>query len=144
MTYENLVKEAKKAAKMIDTKSIKEHLAVEIDIEGKGEGAFYVEFSEKVVEVEPYEYYDHDFRIRTDAVTALAILKGEVAPTIAKNADCIRVEGNEYKLALLEEYLSVEEKPKKAAAKKTPAKKAPAKKPVPKKVAKKPAAKTGK
>lgn len=128
MTYENLVKEAKKVVKVIDTKSIKEHLAVEIDVEGKGEGAFYVEFNEKAVEVEPYEYYDHDFRIRTDATTAIAILKGEIAPTQAKEAGGIRVEGNEYKLSLLEEYLKAEVKPKKAPVKKTPAKKAPAKK----------------
>ena len=60
MTYENLVKEAKKAVKTVDLKTIKEHLAVEFDIEGKGEGAFYVEFTSDKVEVEPYEYYDHD------------------------------------------------------------------------------------
>lgn len=149
MTYENLVKAAKKAANAVDAKVIKEHLAVEFDIEGKGEGAFYVEFTSKAVEVEPYEYYDHDFRVRTDADTALAILNGELTSAKAVEAGKAVVEGNEYKIGLLDEYLKAEIAVKKVS-KKAPAKKAttkaaekkPAeKKPVPKKVAKKPAAK---
>lgn len=149
MTYENLVKAAKKAANAVDAKVIKEHLAVEFDIEGKGEGAFYVEFTSKAVEVEPYEYYDHDFRVRTDADTALAILNGELTSAKAVEVGKAIVEGNEYKIGLLDEYLKAEIAVKKVS-KKAPAKKAttkaadkkPAeKKPVPKKVAKKPAAK---
>lgn len=123
MTYENLVKAAKKAIKAVDAKVIKEHLAVEFDIEGKAEGAFYVEFTEKKVELEPYEYYDHDFRVRTDADTAIAILNGEKSPKAAQADGTLRVEGNEYKLGLLEEYLKAEVKEKKPAAKKPAAKK---------------------
>ena len=159
MTYENLVKAAKKAANAVDSKVIKEHLAVEFDVEGKGEGAFYVEFTSKAVEVEPYEYYDHDFRVRTDADTALAILNGETTTSKALESGKAVVEGNEYKIGLLDEYLkaeiAVKKTTKKAPAKKTatkaaekkPAdkkateKKAADKKPVPKKVAKKPATK---
>ena len=165
MTYENLVKEAKKAVKTVDVKTIKEHLAVEFDIEGKGEGAFYAEFSSNKAEVEPYEYYDHDFRIRTDAATSIAILKGEVSPADAIASGKARVEGNEYKIALLGDILKLDETPKKTTkkatakktttaktttAKKTTTKKTTAKtetkaaekKPVPKKVTKKPATKT--
>jgi len=135
MTYANLVKEAKKAVRTVDVKTIKEHLAVEFDIEGKGEGAFYVEFTGESVEVEPYEYYDHDFRVRTDADTALAILSGETDPEAAKAEGKLVVEGNVDKLALLKKLL-VNEGPEKKT-------KAAAKKPVPKKVAKKPATKKG-
>lgn len=146
MTYENLVKEAKKAIKTVDVKTIKEHLAVEFDIEGKGEGAFYVEFTSSKVEVEPYEYYDHDFRIRTDADTAIAILKGEQCPVCALKDGKIAVEGDQAKLGVLAKHLAVEmeaAKPKKAPAKKPAAKTAAsAKKPAAKKpAAKKPAAK---
>jgi len=142
MTYENLVKEAKKAVKPVDVKVIKEHLAVEFDIEGAGEGAFYVEFTEKKVEVEPYEYYNHDFRVRTDADTAVKILSGEVSPVAASEEGKAIVEGDAGKLALLEKYLKadvVEIKTTKAATK-VPVK--AEKKPVPKKAPKKPAKST--
>ena len=133
MTYENLVKEAKKAVKTVDVKTIKEHLAVEFDIEGKGEGAFYVEFSANKVEVEPYEYYDHDFRIRTDAATALAILKGEVCPKKALEDGKLVAEGDAGKIDLLAKHLELSDKPatKKAPAKKPAAKKETAKKAAP-------------
>ena len=122
MTYENLVKEAKKAVKTVDVKTIKEHLAVEFDIEGKAEGAFYVEFSSTKVEVEPYEYYDHDFRVRTDADSALAILKGELDPVKAAGEGKLMVEGNAAKLETLKKHLAAEAPAKKAPAKKTAAK----------------------
>lgn len=128
MTYENLVKAAKKAVKPVDASIIKEHIAVEFDIEGKGEGAFYVEFSAKEVVVEPYEYYDHDFRIRCAADVAIAILSGEISPVKASEEAKIVVEGNTGRLALLEEYLKAEVKTKKTTAKKTAAKKETAKK----------------
>lgn len=135
MTYENLVKAAKKAIKVVDATIIKEHLAVEFDVEGKGEGAFYVEFKEKAVEVEPYEYYDHDFRVRCDGDTVLAILKGAVSPVDAFVDGKVCVEGDNSKLALLEKYLKAEVKEKKTT-------KVADKKPVPKKVTKKPATKS--
>ena len=37
MAYEEKVKKAKQAAKNIDAKSIKEHIAIQINIEGEGE-----------------------------------------------------------------------------------------------------------
>ena len=156
MTYENLVKAAKKAVKTVDASIIKEHLAVEFDIEGKGEGAFYVEFTEKEVVVEPYEYYDHDFRVRTDADTAVAILSGKTSPVKASEDGKAIIEGADNKIALLDKYLKADVKEKvvkKAPAKKTAPKKEvkaepkkveakkEEKKPVPKKVSKKPATK---
>ena len=119
MTYENLVKEAKKAVKTVDVKTIKEHLAVEFDIEGKGEGAFYVEFTSEKVEVEPYEYYDHDFRVRAAGTDAIAILKGELDPKKAYADGLIKVEGNEGKLELLAKHLQPAKEPVKKAAKTT-------------------------
>ena len=40
MTYEEIVKKAKQAAKNIDAKAVKEHIAIQIDIEGEGETTF--------------------------------------------------------------------------------------------------------
>ncbi len=63
MTYEEVVKKVKKAVEKIDKGAIKEHSAIEIDIEGDGEGAFYVELDKDKVAVEAYEYYDNDCKI---------------------------------------------------------------------------------
>lgn len=147
MTYENLVNEAAKAVKTVDVKAINEHLAVEFDIEGKGEGAFYVEFTSGKVDVQPYEYYDHDFRVRTDGTSAIAMLKGELDPQAAIQQGKAKVEGNVAKIILLAEHLKpapvVEEV--KAPEKKEEVKKEEAKKveekPVSKKVVKKPVTK---
>ena len=140
MTYENLVKEAKKAVKTVDGKTIKEHLAVEFDIEGKGEGAFYVEFTDKGAEVEPYEYYDHDFRVRTSGDVAIKVLSGELGPDEALANGLLSVEGNADKITLLKSVVApAVEAPKKATKATATKTKAAAKKPVPKKTTKKPA-----
>ncbi|MGN0596954.1 MAG: hypothetical protein ACI4J1_06475 [Ruminiclostridium sp.] len=43
-----------------DVSHISGHLAVEIDIVGEGQGAFYIELLDGKLYVEPYEYYDRD------------------------------------------------------------------------------------
>ena len=43
MTYEEVVKEAQRIAAKGDASGIKEHLAVQYNITGEGEGAFYME-----------------------------------------------------------------------------------------------------
>ena len=78
MTYEEVVKKAKTAVKKIDTTSIPEHFAVEIDIEGEGAGALYIELDRGKAVAEPYDYYDNDCRIRTDADTFIKVLNGKL------------------------------------------------------------------
>ena len=56
MIYEEIVKKAIQAAKKVDTDAIEEHIAVEFDIEGEGEGAFYIELDKGKITVQPYEY----------------------------------------------------------------------------------------
>ena len=51
MTYEELVKKVKKVVEKIDKGAVKEHTAIEIDIEGEGEGAFYVELDKDSSEI---------------------------------------------------------------------------------------------
>ena len=131
MTYEEIVKKAKQAAKNIDAKAINEHIAIRIDIEGEGEGAFYVEASEGKVAVEPYEYYENDCKIKTDAETIIAVLSGKLKAEDALSDGKLQVEGDAGKALTLINARKTPEK--KTAAKKAPAKKAPAKKPVAKK-----------
>ena len=131
MTYEEIVKKAKQAAKNIDAKTINEHIAIQIDIEGEGEGAFYIEASEGKIAVEPYEYYENDCKIKADAETIVAVLSGKLKAEDAVSDGKLQVEGDAGKaLSLINARKTPEKKPaaKKAPAKKPAAKKAPVKK----------------
>ena len=45
MTYEKIVEKVKKALSKVDASGVKGHLAVQVDVYGEGEGAFYIEVS---------------------------------------------------------------------------------------------------
>ncbi len=135
MTFEEIVKKAKQAVKKIDGSAIKDHFAIQIDIEGEGEGAFYIEASEGAVNVEPYEYYENDCKINTDAETFTALLSGKVNAEEAMSDGRIRVEGDGSKVLAIVNSIKTKPATAKAEAKKATAK-AEAKKPA---AAKKPA-----
>ena len=127
MTYEELVRNADETAKLINTDEIREHAAIEIDVEGEGEGAFYIELGEGRTVVEPYEYYDKDCRIRTTADVITELLLGTLDLDTAVSTGRLRIEGNRAKFDLLA-YTLKEAVAKKAAAGKTTSKKTTAKK----------------
>ena len=134
MTYEEVVGKAKQAVKKIDTTAIKEHSAIEIDIEGEGEGAFYVELDNGKAVVEPYEYYDNDCRIRTDAVILTDLLAGKLDAVAALSDGKLVVEGDMEKAVALAAVLkSAPAKKAVAPSKNLAAKKNTAKKPASKK-----------
>ena len=101
MTYEEIVAAARETVQRIDTTQIREHAAIEIDISGEGEGAFYVEFTDGAVHVEPYEYYGFDCRIRTNAATFTLLLSGMLDPYSALYDGSINLEGNIEKAIIL-------------------------------------------
>jgi len=128
MTYEELVKKAKQASKKMDVSGINDHIAIQIDVEGEAEGAFYVEVADGKVSVEPYEYYDNDCKVKatTDAVVSLFAGKLNVEEALANGQ--ISVDGDGGKaLAIINAVKPTPEK-KTAATKKTTTKKAPTKK----------------
>ena len=92
MTYEEIVATARETVQRVDTTQIAEHAAIEIDIEGEGEGAFYVEFTDGAIRVEPYEYYGFDCRIRTNAATFSLLLSGMLDPYSALADGTINLE----------------------------------------------------
>jgi len=133
MTYEEVVKKAKTAVGKIDTSAISEHFAIEIDIEGEGEGALYIELDHGKAVAEPYDYHDNDCRIRTDAVTFIDLLKGKIDAATALSEGRIFFAGNWEKAVSLAHSLKPAVKPKKetsakkaTTAKKTTAAKKPA------------------
>ena len=110
MTYAELVKAVRKTAKTCNAKEVTDHLAVEFDVLGEAEGAFYVEFTKGSVSVEPYEYYDYDIRIRTNAQTLLAIMNGDLEPECALLDGHLSAEGRVDKLATFSKALKKPEK----------------------------------
>ena len=130
MTYEEIVAYTKKKVAAANFKSYKGHLAAQVNITGEGEGAFYIELNDATAAVEPYEYYDRDVILVSNADVFIAILDGKKAAQDAVAAGELKLVGNVEKALELAEAFK-----KKAPAKKaTPAKKAEAK-PVAKKAA---------
>ena len=128
MNYEEIVKKAKQATKKMDVSTINEHIAVQIDVVGEGEGAFYVEVADGKVSVEPYEYYDNDCKVTASADVITALFAGKLNVDEALANGRVSVEGDGGKALAIVNALKVAPEKKPAAAKKPAAKKAPVKK----------------
>ena len=137
MTYEELVKLAKDTYEKADASAVKEHVAIQFNVTGEAEGAFYLEVKEGKVSVEPYEYYDNDVVVTAEDKVLKDIADGKLGLEKAYLTGKIKATGNLKKALLLKDVKTA----KKAAARKAPAaKKAPAKKAAAKPAAKKEAA----
>lgn len=136
MTYQELVEKVTEVYAGVNASSIKEHIAVQYNVYGEGEGAFYIEVANGKIEVAPFEYYDRDATIAVagEALYDIVSLKSTYAEV--EEAGRLVVVGNVDKaeklmsLALKKatKKAAVKKAETKAPAKKTPAKKAPAKK----------------
>ena len=78
MTYEEIVESVRKRLKGVDTSSVKDLLAIQVNITGEGEGAFYVEVKDGVLSVEPYEYFDRQAKITMKSKNFLALMEGKM------------------------------------------------------------------
>ena len=116
----------------VDASAVGEHVAVQWNIVGEGEGALYVEVADGNVNVEGYEYFDKDatFYATADEFVKIASFKADIVKEIAE--DRVSVSGNYDKAILLAKIVkkTAARKPaaKKAETAEAPAKKAPAKK----------------
>lgn len=134
-TYESIVAKAKALEKK-SAKKIDEHVAIQVNVEGEGEGIFYIEIADHKVSVEPYDYYDNDAVLVGDAENVINFLKNKTGN--------VAVYGNQDKVELLKSVIPNKRVTKTAAEKKTAEKKTVAKKAAPAKkatAAKKPATK---
>lgn len=139
MKYEEIVAKVKKAYAKADTALVDEHLAVQVDVTGEGEGAFYIEVADGKINVEPWEYLDHDFKIQCAAEEIIAIAEGKKKLGQEVEAGNVYISRNFDKVAVFDLIVA-----KKAAAKKAAAPKAKAEKKTEKKAEKKVAAKPAK
>ena len=137
MTYEEIVAYTKKKVAAANFKSYKGHLAAQVNITGEGEGAFYIELNDATAAVEPYEYYDRDVILVSNADVFIAILDGKKAAQDAVAAGELKLIGNVEKALELAEAFKKKAPAKKAEAKPAAKKAAPAKKAEAKPAAKK-------
>ncbi len=128
MRYEEIIEYVQKNLKKTAAKKIEKHIAVEFDIYGEGEGAFYVEVKDGTITVEPYEYYDRDAKVYITADELVKLVNGEKTPEESFAEGILMIEGD---IDAAQELIKLV----KAPAKKT------ASKPAAKKTASKPAAK---
>ena len=126
MTYEEVVSFVSKNLKKTQAKKIENHIAVEFDIYGEGEGAFYVSAENGKVSIEPYEYYDRDAKVFITAEELVKIANKEKTPEESMEDGVLMLEGN---VDAAYEIINLIKAPiKTTTTKKTASKKAPAKK----------------
>ncbi|MGN0633961.1 MAG: SCP2 sterol-binding domain-containing protein [Oscillospiraceae bacterium] len=94
MTFEEIFNESKATIMKHDVSEIPGHLAVQINIIGEGEGAFYIELLNGKLYVEPYEYYDRDCKFIVSAQNFLKLADGSLNPVAAFTLGKLKVEGS--------------------------------------------------
>ncbi len=94
MKYEEIVEKVRSATRKANVSRAVGHIAFQFNIEGEGEGAFYLEIADGKVYVEPYEYYDRDVIIVTTADVILQMIEGGLQPMVAYTNEQMKVYGN--------------------------------------------------
>lgn len=127
MTYQELVEKVKVAYNKAKAVEITEHIAVQVNVEGEASGIFYIEVANGAVNVEPYDYHDHDVLVIASTEVISDIADGKLSVEEAYASAAIRVEGNLGKAALLKQ-IEIKKASKKAATKTTAKKETTSKK----------------
>ena len=117
MTYEEIVKKAQELVAKADASGISDHLAVQYNVTGEGEGAFYMEVKDGKVDVQPYDYNDRDILVTADGQTILDMMSGKIDIVAAYLTHKVAAEGDLGKADLLKKLISSAKKAEKAAAK---------------------------
>lgn len=120
MTYEEIVEKVSEAYSTADATSVQEHVAIQFNIEGEGEGAFYLEIMEGKIVVQPFEYFDRDATVFTTAAVLQEIADNKLDVVEAFTTGKLHIEGNLGKAALLQnvKFKEPEKKEEKPEAKK--------------------------
>ncbi len=119
MTYHELVEKVAKALTAVDASAVSEHIAVQVNVTGEGEGAFYIEAADGKLAVEPYDYIDRDAMLTASAEDLLAVAAGKLNLEAAIAEGKMALEGNYDKLMQLNSvFAQLPVKKRRAPAKK--------------------------
>lgn len=94
MTYEEIVAKVKDRLAGVDPNKVDGFLAIQVNITGEGEGAFYVEVKDGKLSVEPYEYHDRQAKIIMKSKNFLDLMDGKLDPVLAFTLGKLKIEGS--------------------------------------------------
>lgn len=100
MTFEQIVYTVRNIFENADARAIFEHIAVQVNIIGEGEGVFYFEIAERQCCVEPYDYYDHDCLLITTGEVLMDLCEERYTIKSALEDGRIQFYGDERKMKL--------------------------------------------
>lgn len=100
MTYEDLVYTVRKTFENADARRVLEHVAIQVNVTGEGEGIFYVEVAERQICVEPYDYYDRDCLLIIPSPIVLELCNKQYTLKSAIASGKIQFFGDERKMNL--------------------------------------------
>ncbi len=117
MTYEQIVAMMQTYYKDADASNTTGHYAVQFNVTGEGEGAFYLEIAEGKVNVQPFDYVDRNAAVNAAAEILTAITEGKDSYTDAVNGSRITIDGDQNAAAVLDSVkTAVKAAEKKSAA----------------------------
>ena len=105
MTYEEIFAKSKELVGKSDVSNMDGHLAVQINIEGEGSGAFYIELRDKQLFIEPYEFNDRDCKFTMSAKNFLKLAEGKMDAVVAFTLGKLKLEGSFEKALMFKKIL---------------------------------------
>ena len=125
MTYNEIVDKVKKEFGGADVSNYEDHLALQINITGEGEGAFFAEISNGTLNIEPYDYKDNNATLTASADDLISIFTGKLEMNKAVEDGKLSISGDYDKAVSIQPVIDNNAKPAKktASTAKTTAKK---------------------
>ncbi|MCM1024155.1 MAG: SCP2 sterol-binding domain-containing protein [Prevotella sp.] len=120
MTYEEIFAKAQSLFAKGDASGFEGDFAIQVNITGEGEGAFYIAYKNGALDVAPYEYHDRDAILYASAENFLKIAEGSLGAVPAFLSGKLKVEGSTDKALELDKLITYM---KKKAASEKPEKK---------------------
>lgn len=121
MTFHEIVAKVQESLTKISATSIERHIAIQVNVTGEGEGAFYIEVSEGKINVQPFDYFDRDATIIADSQTVIDFASGKLDVEKALAEGKVSVEGDASVAVMLKDVIASQatKKTTKSAAKTT-------------------------
>ncbi|MEE1219481.1 MAG: SCP2 sterol-binding domain-containing protein [Ruminococcus sp.] len=94
MDFFQIFNEVKETFMKSDVSDYNGHLALQVNMTGEGEGKFYAELNNGVLNVEPYEYFDRDVLFTIDSKDFLKLIHGNLDPIFAFTVGKLKVDGD--------------------------------------------------
>ncbi|MEE0264626.1 MAG: SCP2 sterol-binding domain-containing protein [Acutalibacteraceae bacterium] len=94
MTFQEAFSEIKNIFIHSDVHECTERIAMQVTMTGEGGGSFYVLFHDGQVDVEPYDYKNHDTLFVADTYDFIKIARGEMNAIAAYTVGKLRIYGD--------------------------------------------------